>query len=53
MGIVVGRNVRVVMPLDGWVVEAGGGVVEVVEVVLVIVVFVVDAGGGSKNASTQ
>jgi len=43
------------MPLDGWVVVAGGGVVDVVDLVLVVVMTVVDVvdGTGSKAASTQ
>lgn len=41
--------------MDGWVVVAGGGVVDVVDLVLVVVMTVVDVddGMGSKAASTQ
>ena len=39
------------MPLDGWVVVAGGGVVDVVDLVLEVMT-VVD-GTGSNAASTQ
>ena len=39
------------MPLDGWVVVAGGGVVDVVDLVLEVMT-VVD-GAGSNAASTQ